>query len=97
VWTLDASPDVDLQLELDELQDFACSDPRHERGESYHTPDTAAEFMLLNPCCGDRAIVCRSRAYYLKYQAATIRCARCQTEWAPHRYRFIPLPGVMPL
>lgn len=93
--------DTDLVLNLflleQELDVFPCDDPRHAKGESYHTVGADAEFLVVNPCCSDRGLVCRTRAAYLKYGAATIRCWKCRHEWSPGEYRFIPLPGVMPL
>lgn len=81
--------DPDVLASLDDV--FPCADRRHPAGESYHNPEQAAEFVLINPCCGDRALVCRSRAYYLKYQAAEIRCGRCGEVWPPSAYRFVPI------
>lgn len=89
--------DIELMLAVEEVSGFQCADPRHAKGQSFHTPDAPAEFVILNPCCSDRGLICRSRAYYLKYQAAMITCWRCKKEWAPGVYRFIPLPGVLPL
>lgn len=89
--------DVDLLLDLEELDDLPCGDGSHPSGESFHTPEAPAAYLLLNPCCGDRLLLCESRARYLKYRAAQIRCASCGREWAPGAYRFVPLPGVTPL
>lgn len=89
--------DTDLQLWLAELDEFECSDERHPYGESFHTSGARGEFVILNPCCSDRGIICRSRAAYLKYQAAEIVCHKCKQKWPTSVYRFIPLPGVLPL
>ena len=88
--------DTDVLASLED--EFPCADSRHPSGQSYHNPAQPAEFVLINPCCGDRALVCRSRAYYLKYQAAEIHCGRCHEVWPPDRYRFVPIsPKVAPL
>ena len=89
--------DADVLLWLDDMDAFVCADRAHARGESYHTADAPAEFLMMNPCCGDRALICRSRAHYLKYVSATIHCMKCDRRWPHGAYRFIPLPGVLPL
>lgn len=89
--------DLDFLTQLVELDDWKCGDRNHPAGASYHTAEAPAEFMIVGPCCGDRGLLCRSRAYYLKHQAATIHCMRCDRHWSPDRYRFVPLPGALPL
>lgn len=95
--SLEVQPDIDLLIEQAELSEFRCADANHPRGISFHDPDAAAEFLIMSPCCGDRGLLCRTRASYLKYVSATIHCMSCDRRWAPERYRFIPLPGVLPL
>lgn len=90
-------PDADVRAEVDELDTLDCSDVRHDRSQSHHTAGAPAEFIILNPCCSDRGLVCRTRAAYLKNEAATIVCVVCKQEWPAGAYRFIPLPGVLPL
>lgn len=95
--SLDVGPDIDLLIELAELDDFQCCDVNHPRGISFHDPAAAAEFVIISPCCGDRGLLCRTRASYLKHVSATIHCMSCDRRWPPDRYRFIPLPGSLPL
>ncbi|MFE4469538.1 hypothetical protein ACFRFH_12055 [Leifsonia sp. NPDC056824] len=94
---LDTIPDIELLIELVDMEDLRCGDVNHPRGISFHTAEASAEFLIVAPCCGDRGLLCRTRSYYLKYQAATIHCMRCDARWAPDRYQFIPLPGVLPI
>jgi hypothetical protein len=91
---MDLLEDIDLQtvIELADLHQWRCEDVKnHGLGICYHTPDAPAEFLIINKCCGDRALLCRSRVEYLMH-TAEIRCSTCGTKWAPEDYRFIPLP-----
>ena len=89
--------ELDLLAELVELDEFPCCDANHPRGISFHDPEAGAEFLVVSPCCGDRGLLCRARASYLWNVAATIHCMSCDRRWPPERYRFVPLPGVLPL
>lgn len=95
------APDIDLDIELitevDELDQLPCVDRNHPKGVSFHDADAPAEFVIISPCCGDRGLLCRKRARYLRDVAATIHCMNCDRRWPPTRYQFIPLPGAMPL
>ncbi|WP_426624045.1 hypothetical protein ACPPVW_15910 [Leifsonia sp. McL0607] len=95
--SVEVESDIDLLAELVGLDDFQCCDANHPRGISFHDPSAPAEFLIVSPCCGDRGLLCRRRAAYLRNVAATIHCMRCDRRWPPERYRFIPLPGAGPL
>lgn len=81
--------DVDPLPGLDFRPTFQCEDGRHARGICYHTPDQPGEWFMFAPCCGGRAIICRSRKEYLSGPTcAEIRCTRCDLKHPPHTYRF---------
>ncbi len=95
--SVDVESELELLNELVALDEFACCDANHPRGISFHDPTAPAEFLLVSPCCGDRGLLCRARAAYLRNVAATIHCMRCDRRWPPEHYRFLPLPGAEPL
>lgn len=96
---IDAGQDLDLELWLaeQELKDFPCSGLRHVHGDSHHVASDPGEFVLVAPCCGDVALLCRSRASYLRFYAADIHCNTCDGYASYSDYKFLPLPGVLPL
>ncbi len=95
--SVDVESELELLNELVALHEFACCDANHPRGISFHDPTAPAEFLLVSPCCGDRGLLCRARAAYLRNVAATIHCMCCDRRWPPEHYRFLPLPGAEPL
>jgi hypothetical protein len=69
--------------------EFPCEDGRHARGICYHSPDQPGEWFMFAPCCGGRAIICRSRKEYLSGPTcAEIRCTRCDLKHPAGAYRF---------
>lgn len=92
----DTRIDTDTIVEL--VGDMVCSDAFHALSQSAHVASQPGEYVLIAPCCGMRTILCKGRAYYLKYISAEIHCTSCDQKWAPGRYRFLPVhPGVSPL
>lgn len=86
--------DLLLIAEMDEKP--ACQDIKHPHGWSHHDPDQRASFLMINPCHGDRALICYSRAYYLWNEAADIECGACGKKWPYTAYRFIPIADDVP-
>lgn len=84
---------VDPLPGLDFRPALPCEGETHSQGFSYHVPDQPGEFFAIAPCCGSRAVLCRSRVEYLTGPTvAEIRCQRCDLKHPPHTYRFEPLP-----
>lgn len=83
---------LDLLNAYDFTPVFACEDGRHKRGIAFHTSDAPAEYRMVAPCCGTRALVCRTRAEYLMGPTcATIRCTTRDIKHDSKAYGFYPI------
>jgi hypothetical protein len=88
---VDVLEDVDTVVDPFVDEPLQCQGQSHRLGLDHHGANEPAAFDLVSPCCGDRILVCATRADFLKYVATTIKCCACGREHANYKYGFIPI------